>query len=67
MSTRISNGLFDPADGDSRNLEKMLVIADALMRHVEQNTGDRGAAFEQFRRAAMLEERVRQRTRDLEA
>lgn len=67
MSTRISDGLFDPADGDSRNLEKMLIIADALMRHVEQNTGDRGAAFEQFRRAAMLEERVRQRTRDLEA
>ncbi|KQS83274.1 histidine kinase [Rhizobium sp. Leaf453] len=63
----MSDGLFDPADGEVRNLEKMLVIADALMRHVEQNTGDRSAAFEQFRRAAMLEERVRQRTRDLEA
>lgn len=67
MNDRLSDGLFDPADGEARNLEKMLVIADALMRHVEQNTGDRSAAFEQFRRAAMLEERVRQRTRDLEA
>ncbi|MDI6837928.1 MAG: PAS-domain containing protein, partial [Rhizobiaceae bacterium] len=45
----------------------MLEIADALMRQVEQSSGDRGAAFEQFRRAAILEERVRQRTRDLEA
>jgi signal transduction histidine kinase len=67
MNKRLSEGLLDPADGEARNLEKMLVIADALMRHVEQNSGDRGAAFEQFRRAAMLEERVRQRTRDLEA
>lgn len=61
-----SEGLLDPADGETRNLEKMLVIADALMRHVEQSSGDRGDAFEQFRRAAVLEDRVRQRTRDLE-
>ena len=67
MNKRISDGLLDPADGEARNLEKMLDIADALMRHVEQSSGDRGAAFEQFRRAAILEERVRQRTRDLEA
>lgn len=67
MNKRLSEGLLDPADGETRNLEKMMVIADALMRHVEQSSGDRGAAFEQFRRAAMLEERVRQRTRDLEA
>ncbi|WP_145926095.1 PAS-domain containing protein [Shinella sp. HZN7] len=67
MNGRISDGLFDPADGEARNFEKMLVITDALMRHVEQSSGDRGAAFEQFRRAAMLEERVRQRTHDLEA
>jgi signal transduction histidine kinase/CheY-like chemotaxis protein len=66
MNTRLSEGLLDPADGETKNLEKMLVIADALIRHVEQNSGDRGAAFEQFRRAAVLEDRVRQRTRDLE-
>ncbi|MFC3166245.1 PAS-domain containing protein [Ciceribacter thiooxidans] len=67
MNKRISDGLLDAADGEARNLEKMLEIADALMRQVEQSSGDRGAAFEQFRRAAILEERVRQRTRDLEA
>lgn len=67
MSRRISEGLLDLRDGEARNLEKMLVIADALMRQVEQSTGEKGAAFEQFRRAAVLEERVRQRTQDLEA
>lgn len=64
--TRISDWLIDPADGAERNVEKLLVIADALMRQVEQASGDRGAAYEQFQRAALLEERVRQRTRDLE-
>ncbi|WP_119259194.1 hybrid sensor histidine kinase/response regulator [Shinella zoogloeoides] len=67
MSKRISEDLLDRGDGEARNLEKMLVIADALMRQVEQSTGERGAAFEQFRRAAVLEDRVRQRTHDLEA
>jgi signal transduction histidine kinase/ActR/RegA family two-component response regulator len=64
--TRISDWLIDPADGAERNVEKLLIIADALMRQVEQASGDRGAAYEQFQRAALLEERVRQRTRDLE-
>lgn len=67
MNRRISDGLLIPEDDEARNLEKLLVIADALMRQVEQSSGDRGVAFEQFRRAAVLEERVRQRTRDLEA
>lgn len=67
MSKHISEGLLDPEDGEARNLQKMFVIADALMRQVEQSTGEKGAAFEQFRRAAVLEERVRQRTHDLEA
>ncbi|AOF93740.1 PAS-domain containing protein [Sinorhizobium sp. RAC02] len=64
--TRLSEGLLGPGESETRNLEKMLVIADALMRHVEQSSGDKGVAFEQFRRAAVLEDRVRQRTRDLE-
>jgi PAS domain-containing protein len=63
---RISDWLIDPADGPERNTEKLLIIADALMRQVEQASGARGAAYEQFQRAALLEERVRQRTRDLE-
>jgi signal transduction histidine kinase len=64
--TRISESLIDPADSAERNTEKLLTIAEVLMRQVEQASGARGAAYEQFQRAAMLEERVRQRTRDLE-
>lgn len=64
---RISDTLINPADPAAQNVEKLLEIAAALMRHAEESSGDRGAAFEQFRRAAALEERVRQRTRDLEA
>lgn len=62
----ISAGLLDPADPPGRNVEKLLIIADALMRHAEQGQGDRDAAFEEFRRAAVLEDHVRQRTRELE-
>lgn len=36
------------------------------MRRVEQITDDSGAAYAQFQRAAMLEDQVRERTRDLE-
>lgn len=64
---RISDSLIDPSDGAERNVEKLLTITESLMRHAEQSSGERGAAFEQFRRAAILEDRVRQRTRDLEA
>ena len=64
---RISDALINPTDPAVRNVEKLLDITAALMRHGEQSSGDRGAAFEQFRRSAALEERVRQRTRDVEA
>lgn len=67
MSGRISDSLINPGDGPERNVEKLLVITDALMRHAEQNSSQQGVAFEQFRRAALLEDGVRQRTRDLEA
>ncbi|MTH64276.1 hybrid sensor histidine kinase/response regulator [Paracoccus shanxieyensis] len=67
MSARISDPLIDPDAPASANVEKLLIIADALMRNSEQNNGDRSAAFEEFHRAAVLEDRVRQRTRDLEA
>lgn len=66
MSGRISDHLIDPAAPAAANVEKLLVIAEALMRNAEQDRGDRSAAFEEFRRAAVLEDRVRQRTRDLE-
>ena len=32
---RISDGLIDPGDGPERNVEKLLIIADALIRQVE--------------------------------
>ena len=63
--TRLSNALIDPADGPARNTEKLLDIVEVLMRQVEHISDDRGAAYAQFQRAAMLEDRVRSRTRDL--
>ncbi|PDT81273.1 PAS-domain containing protein [Sinorhizobium sp. BJ1] len=65
--TRISDWLIDPADNPERNTAKLLTIAEVLMRQVEQASGERGIAYEQFQRAAQLEERVRQRTSDLES
>lgn len=64
---RISDWLIDLEDNPERNTEKLLTIAEVLMRQVEQASGERGIAYEQFQRAAQLEERVRQRTSDLEA
>lgn len=65
--TRISDWLIDRADGAEHNVEKLLTIAASLMRHSEERGDEQGAAFEEFRRAAVLEDRIRQRTRDLEA
>jgi signal transduction histidine kinase len=58
--------LVNPADPPERQAEKLLQIAHVLMRRVEQITDDGGAAYAQFQRAAMLEDQVRERTRDLE-
>ncbi|MDZ7907608.1 MAG: PAS-domain containing protein [Gemmobacter sp.] len=58
--------LINPADSAERRAEKLLAIAEVLMRRVEQVTDDSGAAYAQFQRAAMLEDQVRSRTRDLE-
>lgn len=58
--------LIDPKDPVERQNEKLLRISEALMRRVEQDTDQTGAAYAQFERAAMLEDQVRQRTRDLE-
>lgn len=62
----MTSTLINPADPPARQLEKLLTIADVLMRRVEQATDDSGAAYAQFQRAAMLEDQVRDRTRDLE-
>ncbi|MBD3765895.1 MAG: PAS-domain containing protein, partial [Rhodobacterales bacterium] len=62
----VADSLIDPADPLDRQRDKLLQIAHVLMRRVEQITDDSGAAYAQFQRAAMLEDQVRERTRDLE-
>jgi signal transduction histidine kinase/CheY-like chemotaxis protein len=57
--------LINPLDSAERRAEKLLTIAEALMRRVEQATDDSGAAYAQFQRAALLEDQVRERTQDL--
>lgn len=61
-----ASALIDPRDPLERQNEKLLRICEALMRRVEQDTDDRGAAYAQFQRAVLLEDKVRERTRDLE-
>ncbi|MBL8560920.1 MAG: PAS-domain containing protein [Gemmobacter sp.] len=63
----MSEALLNPADSLERQRDKLLIIAGALMRRVEAATDDAGAAYAQFQRAALLEDEVRDRTRDLQA
>ncbi|MFZ7090812.1 PAS-domain containing protein [Primorskyibacter sp. 2E233] len=58
--------LINPDDSLERQNEKLIQIADALMRRVEHGGAPSGAAYEQFERAALLEKRVRVRTLELE-
>ena len=62
----MTDTLINPADTPERQSQKLLQIADVLMRRVEQITDDSGAAYAQFQRAALLEDQVRERTVDLE-
>ncbi|MEI4487106.1 PAS-domain containing protein [Frigidibacter sp. MR17.14] len=62
----MSEGLINPADPPERRTEKLLQICNVLMRQVEQASDSQGAAYAQFQRAAILEDQVRERTRDLE-
>ena len=63
----MTDTLVNPADPPARQIEKLLAISKVLMRRVEQIADDGGAAYAQFQRAAMLEDQVRERTRDLGA
>ena len=63
----MTDALLNPADSLERQRDKLLIIAGALMRRVEAATDDAGAAYAQFQRAALLEDEVRDRTRDLQA
>ena len=62
-----AHALLNPADSLPRQHEKLLAIVDVLMRRVEQATDRTGAGYAQFERAAILENQVRARTRDLES
>lgn len=62
----MSHTLINPADSLVRQNEKLLKIAETLMRRVEQIPSETGIAYAQFERAALLEEDVRNRTFDLE-
>ena len=63
----ITSGLLDPTDPLLRQNQKLLTIIEVLMRRVERDTDQSGVAYAQFERAAMLEDQVRDRTRDLES
>ncbi|APX88913.1 hybrid sensor histidine kinase/response regulator [Brevirhabdus pacifica] len=62
----MTDSLINPADSLERQNQKLLVIAEALMRRAEMDTDQYGAAYAQFERAAVLEGQVKDRTRDLE-
>lgn len=58
--------LIDPTDPLEDQHAQLLVIAEALMRRVEQDMGGVGEAYAQFERAVILEDQVKQRTVELE-
>ncbi len=66
MSRDLALSLINPDDPPDRRIDKLLAVAGALMARVEAVTDDGGAAYAQFQRAAMLEDMVQDRTRDLE-
>jgi two-component system, sensor histidine kinase len=58
--------VVNPADPPEVQNRKLVQIVEVLMRRVEQSTDDQGVAYAQFQRAVLLEDQVKQRTRDLE-
>lgn len=62
----LAASLLSPDDSLETRNAKLLKMTSVLMARVEQSTDDSGAAFAHFQRALMLEDQVRDRTRDLE-
>ncbi len=62
----MQNTLINPNDSLETQNEKLSKIVVALMNRVEQATDASGAAYAQFQRAAVLEEDVKNRTKELE-
>ena len=60
-----ADDLVNPADPPDRQITKLMAIAEVLMRRVERDTDQSAASYAQFERAALLEDQVRLRTRDL--
>ncbi|MBR9763628.1 MAG: hybrid sensor histidine kinase/response regulator [Rhodobacteraceae bacterium] len=55
--------ISEPADAQ---IARLMRIAEALMRRVEQKVDTSDVAYAQFQRAALLEQEVHKRTRELE-
>lgn len=58
--------MMSPGDDLARRHEKLARITQSLIRHVENLPDDNGVGYAQFQRAAVLEDEVRARTRELE-
>ena len=58
--------LINPNDPIKEQNEKLIKIVESLMTRVESETDASGAAYAQFQRAAVLEDEVRARTKELE-
>lgn len=63
---KLAASLLAPDDSLETRNAKLLKMTAVLMARVERSTDDSGAAFAHFQRAIMLEDQVRDRTRDLE-
>ena len=55
-----------PGDNAERRHQKLARITQSLIRHIEDLPEDSAQGYAQFQRAAVLEDEVRARTRDLE-
>lgn len=62
----MTHPLIDPADPPELRTAKLLKVTEALMARVECATDDSGEAYAHFQRAILLEDEVRERTRDLQ-
>ncbi|PWR02644.1 hybrid sensor histidine kinase/response regulator [Meridianimarinicoccus roseus] len=62
----MTSNLIDPREPLEEQHARLLVITEALMRRVEQEMDEVGAAYAQFERAVVLEDQVQQRTAELE-
>lgn len=58
--------MLSASDDPARRHDKLVAIAQSLIRQIEEPPEDHGVGYAQFQRAAVLEDEVRARTQDLE-